>query len=183
MREKFFTVGVIVSPHALRGAVKVYPRTDFPEVRFSKGSQLWIRRPNQDPFQEVFVESAKKHQKFWILTFEHIQSISQVEDWRKTELCIPESMLEPLPEGTYYIHQLIGLQVYRDSGEYLGELMEVLQPGANDVYVVKKSDQTKELLIPAIPSCVLNISLDEKRMTVHLLAGLLEEETGEGQHA
>ncbi|MBX6394541.1 MAG: 16S rRNA processing protein RimM, partial [Alicyclobacillaceae bacterium] len=86
-------------------------------------------------------------------------------------LKVPESELVPLPEGTYYIHQLVGCEVVDEEGVRLGELAEVLQPGANDVYVVRRPGR-RDLLLPAIPSVIKQVSVEEKRIVVSLLEGL-----------
>lgn len=170
----YFTVGIIAGPHALRGEVKVLPRTDFPVTRFKKGSQLWLRYEGQTPFQELTIASARPHQQYWLLTFTGFSSISDVEHWKGLQLCVTEEALVPLPDGTYYIHQLIGLDVVTDDGRSVGTLVEVLQPGANDVYVVRGPLQKQDVLLPAIPECVLRVDPGMHRMTVHLMPGLLE---------
>lgn len=188
MSNEYFTVGVITQPHGLRGEVKVYPRTDFPEKRFTKGSHLYVRKEGQSPFAEVVVRQGRPHQQMWIVAFTGLNNISDIEAWKGMQLCVHESQLEPLPEGTYYFHQLIGLQVRADDGTYVGELVEVLTPGANDVYVVRGPLQASDVLLPAIPSCILGVDLQQKVMTVHLLPGLLErdhasdDETSAGEH-
>ncbi|MDI3327132.1 MAG: ribosome maturation factor RimM [Alicyclobacillaceae bacterium] len=168
--EAMFTVGVVVGTHGLRGEVRVFPRTDFPEVRFREGSVLWLEG-RQGPDEPVRVERARKHKNVYIVKFAGADSISQVESWRGRGLRVPESELMPLPEGTYYIHQLVGCDVFDEAGNRLGELVEVLQPGANDVYVVRRPG-ARDLLLPAIPSVIKQVIIEEKRMVVSLLEGL-----------
>lgn len=176
MVNAYYTVGVIAGTHGLRGEVKVLSRTDFPEKRFAKGSQLFIRKEGQTPFQKLEVSQRRQHKQYWLVQFEGFASINEVEAWKGMQLCIHESELELLPEGTYYIHQLIGLAVYTDEDIFVGELIDVLSPGANDVYVVRGPLQKKDVLIPAIPSCVLSVDLAAKKMKIHMLPGLLEED-------
>ncbi|WAH35464.1 ribosome maturation factor RimM [Alicyclobacillus dauci] len=172
----YYTVGVMTKPHGLRGEMKVYPRTDFAEKRFAPGSKLYIRAEGASPIAEVVVRSGRQQQSMWIVGFHDLNAIHDVERFKGMELCVEESQLEPLPEGTYYIHQLVGQQVYTDDGTFLGELKEVLKPGANDVYVVRGPRQKEDILIPAIPDCILSVDLVANRMTVHLLPGLLSED-------
>lgn len=172
----YYTVGVITKPHGLRGEVRVYPRTDFPETRFRPGSVLSIRQAGGTPIAQVEVRSGRPHQNIWIVGFKGLTTVHDIEHWRQMELCISDEELVPLPEGSYYIHELVGMHVYLDDGTYAGELREVLTPGANDVYVVRGPISESDILLPAIPSCILRVDVTSKRMTVHLLPGLLEDD-------
>lgn len=176
MTQNYYTVGIIVGTHGIRGDVKVLSRTDFPEKRFAKGSKLHLRKPGSIPHQAVVVRSGRPHKNVWLVSFEGFENINLVEPWRGTELCVPEADLVPLPEGTYYVHQLVGLDVYTDDGKYAGKLVEVLFPGANDVYVVRGPLQKQDLLLPAIPDVVKEVDLTQGRMIVHLLPGLLADD-------
>jgi 16S rRNA processing protein RimM len=172
----YYTVGVMTKPHGLRGEMKVYPRTDFAEKRFASGSKLFIRPEGGSPIAQVVVESGRPQQNMWIVGFQNVNSIHDVERWRGMELCVSEEMLEQLPEGTYYIHELVGLQVFTDDGTFLGELKEVLKPGANDVYVVRGPLRKGDVLLPAIPECILQVDVSAGRMTVHIMPGLLGDD-------
>lgn len=177
MKDKYYTVGVVTNTHALKGEVKVLSRTDFPETRFKKGSKLFLQMAGQSPIRELVVKSGRPQKNVWILSFEGVGSIADVENWKGMELSVLESQLQTLPEGTYYVHDLVGLRVLTDDGREVGELVEVLSPGANDVYVVKGNLQERDVLLPAIPECILNVDLDARVMRVHLLPGLLEAES------
>lgn len=179
MENEYFTVGVIANVHGLRGEVKVLSRTDFDELRFRPKSRLFLRSEGSTPTTEVVVKTVRRHQQFWLVAFEGMSSINDVEQWKGMQLCVHQSQLPALPEGTYYMHELIGLSVYTDDHRFVGELVDVLTPGANDVYVVRGPLQAKELLIPAIKECVLSVDKAKRQMTVHLLPGLLEEEVSE----
>ncbi|MDQ0191536.1 ribosome maturation factor RimM [Alicyclobacillus cycloheptanicus] len=172
----YYTVGVITGTHGLRGEVKVLSKTDFEDERFRSGSRLFVRKPGSTPFQEVEVRSARRHKQFWLVAFRDLPSINDVEHWKGMELCVDETQLLDLPEGTYYLHELIGLDVKTKDGTYLGKLVEVLTPGANDVYVVRGPVSKRDLLLPAIPECVLNVDVAQGVMTVFLMPGLLDEE-------
>lgn len=176
VKDAYFTVGIVANTHALRGEVKVLSRTDFADVRFKSGSKLFLRSSGQSPIRELVVKSARAHKNLWILGFEGIGSIADVENWKGMELCVHESQLQTLPEGSYYVHELVGLKVVTDDGREVGELVEVLAPGANDVYVVRGHLQQRDVLVPAIPDCILNVDLSARVMRVHLLPGLLEDD-------
>jgi 16S rRNA processing protein RimM len=177
--EQYYNVGVIAGTHGLRGEVRVLPKTDFPSERFKAKSKLFVRKEGATPFQEVTVKTARVHKQFYLITFEGMPSINDVEHWKGMELCVPEDGLMPLPEGTYYIHQLVGLKVYNEAQQLVGTLKDVLRPGANDVYVVNGPLQKQDVLIPAIPDCIKEVDLAKGEMTVHLLPGLLENDSDE----
>lgn len=179
MADQYFMVGAIAGVHGLRGEVKVIPKTDFESERFSPGSKLFVRKPSETPFRELVVRSARKHKQFWLVAFDGFSSVSDVETWRGMQLCVHQSQLMHLPEGTYYVHQLVGLRVVDEVRGLVGELISVLSPGANDVYVVRGPLQPRDVLIPAIPDCVKHVDLSQGVMTVHLLPGLLDDDTGE----
>jgi len=181
MTETYYAVGSIIGTHGLRGEVKVFPRTDFANVRFANGSRLWIRKVGLSPFRELVVQHGRPNNKLWIVQFEGLPVINDVEHFNGMELCVTESTLQKLPEDTYYIHQLLGLRVETDDNRYVGELVEVLSPGANDVYVVRGPLQKADVLLPAIPSCVLSVDLSTQTMKVHILEGLLDEQVGKSE--
>ncbi|UOF89235.1 ribosome maturation factor RimM [Fodinisporobacter ferrooxydans] len=171
--QKLITVGAITRPHGLKGEVKVFSRTDFPEVRFAKGSELLLQRPEGGPTIRVRVKSARPQQAMYIVQFEEYSTVEEAESLRGYELKVTETDLVPLPEGEFYIHQLVGCRMIADTGETLGELVDVLQPGANDVYVIR-AVSGKELLLPAIPDCILHVDVEKREISVHILPGLLD---------
>ncbi|MFC4769781.1 ribosome maturation factor RimM [Effusibacillus consociatus] len=172
MKERLIRVGSLVNTQGIRGEVRVISHTDFPEKRFVKGAKLILVHPNF-PELELTVESTRQHKNFYLLKFVGHPSINDVEKYKGGVLKIRESDLTPLPEGSHYIHQLVGCRVVTVEGEELGELVEVLQPGANDVYVVKPP-KGKEILLPAIPDCIKEVDVDNKLIRVHLMEGLID---------
>lgn len=177
--ERLIRVGSLVNTQGIRGEVRVISHTDFPEKRFRKGSRLLLVHPQFPEPVELVVESARTHKNFYLLKFAGHPSIDDVEIYKGGELKVRESDLPPLPEGSHYIHQLIGCRVVTEEGTDLGELKEILQPGANDVYVVRPEkgsglNKGKDILLPAIPDCVKQVDLDEKRIVVHLMEGLID---------
>lgn len=174
-QKSYFTVGVVTGIHGLRGELKVLPRTDFIDERFKPGSALWLRRPGQLPQLQVTVETARPHKQFYLMTCRGYHDINQVKEWKGMEFCVSESDLMPLPEGNFYIHQVLDIEVYTEEGELLGQVVDVLQPGANDVYVVHGPARKQDILIPAIALCVLQVDVTQGRMVVHLLPGMLDE--------
>ena len=167
---KYFQVGQIAGTHALKGEVRVFPMTDDRE-RFTKGLELFYEGVRNEVFP-LTVERSRQNGKFVLLKFKGLDSINDVERFRGGKLYVDRRDAIPLEEGEYFVADLVGMDVYTEDGALLGTLSDVLETGANDVYAVRLADQ-KEVLIPAIPDCVLEIDVEQKRMTVHLLDGML----------
>ncbi len=161
-------VGVITSTHGVRGEVKVFPTTDDP-ARFKKLKQVIL----DDGKQQIDLEiaSVKFFKNMVILKFKGIDNINDVEKYRRATLLVTRENAVPLAENEYFIADLIGLSAVSDEGGELGTITDVLQTGANDVYVVT-TPQKEEILVPAIRECILAVDLDARRMQLHLLPGL-----------
>ena len=167
-------VGHIVGVHGLRGEVKVELYTDFPD-RFAPGVQLMMGVE----LTEVEIASVRAHQKFLLMRFDGVDDRTAAEKLRGLWLFVDEDDAAELEPGVFWIHDLIGLRVVDDRGAELGDLVDVLVTGANDVYVVRPpSDQrrSQDLLLPAIPEVIKAVDLDAGLMTVSLLEGLLAPE-------
>lgn len=167
--EQFLQVGVITSTHGVRGEVKVYPTTDDVN-RFKKLKHVILegKRENLD----LEIEQVKFFKNMVILKFKGYDNINEIEKYKGCPLLVTRENAVKLKPGEYFICDLIGLDVWQETGEFLGKLTEVIQTGANDVYVVQMENE-KEVLIPNIKDCIINISLEENKMIVHLLEGLL----------
>lgn len=168
--EDLLQVGVITSTHGIRGEVKVFPTTDDPN-RFRKLKQVILDTGKEQ--LEMEIASVKFFKNQVIVKFKGIDDINDVEKYRKAGLYVTRENAVPLGENEYFIADLIGLKVISDDEEELGVIDDVLQTGANDVYIVKK-EQTPDLLIPAIKDCIKNVNIEEGTMIVHLLPGLRE---------
>jgi 16S rRNA processing protein RimM len=158
----WITVGVIGAPHGVRGEVRVKIETDFPDDRFKQGDDLTMLVDGQP--RAMHVEDARSHKGMVLLKLEGVDDRDQAEKLRGREIVIRRAEVKPLPEGTWYIFELEGLEVYDRQGRHLGVLSEVLHPGGNDVYVVKKG--RAETLIPALKQVILEVDLKERRMVV-----------------
>ncbi|KKK39589.1 16S rRNA processing protein RimM [Mesobacillus campisalis] len=170
--EKWFNVGKIVNTHGIRGEVRVISRTDFPEERYKVGNSLFLFMPGSKEPKELVVKSHRKHKNFDLLTFEGCENVNHVEPFRDGILKIPESQRGTLEEGEYYVQDIIGCLVYTVDGEEIGKVTEVLSPGANDVWVVKKGRE-KEKLIPYIEDVVKKVDIKEKVILIEPMEGLL----------
>ena len=168
--EDFFRVGVIANTHGIRGEVKVFPTTDDPK-RFKKLKSAIIDAKREQI--EVKLTSVRFFKNMVILKFEEFDNINDVEKYKGCDLLVTRDNAVKLEKGEYYIADIIGAEVYLEDGSEFGTLTEVLQTGANDVYIVKMKDG-KECLIPVIPDCIIDRNIEEKKVVVHLLKGLLD---------
>ena len=166
--EDLLQVGVITTTHGVRGEVKVFPTTDDP-ARFKKLKNVVL-----DTGKEMIeVAGVKFFKNMVIVKFKGIDNINDVEKYRKKSLYVTRENAVKLKKNEYFIADLIGLQAESDEGEDLGELRDVLQTGANDVYVLSK-EGTDDILLPAIRECVKEVNLENGKIIVHLLPGLRE---------
>jgi 16S rRNA processing protein RimM len=166
--EDLLQVGVITSTHGIRGEVKVFPTTDD-AARFKKLKNVILDDGRQKIDMEI--ASVKFFKNMVIVKFKGIDNINDVEKYRKARLLVTRENAVPLEENEYYIADLIGLSAISDEGETLGTVTDVMQTGANDVYVVTTPDK-KEILVPAIRDCILQVDLEKQEMQIHLLPGL-----------
>ncbi len=160
-------VGKIVNTHGLKGEVKVVAWTDYPEDFEA------LERVFTADGREFNIKGIKYQKSNIILKLDEINDINDAEKLKGKVLLADRESLGELADGVYYVADLIGLLVVTDEGESLGEISDVLRTGANDVYEVKREGK-KPLLLPVIDSVVLDVDIDAKRVTVHLIEGLLE---------
>ncbi|MFH2103599.1 MAG: ribosome maturation factor RimM [Chloroflexota bacterium] len=170
----FLVIGMVRRPHGLKGEVLVAIRTDFPE-RLAPGTLVYAG----DDYIELTIESRRPHNDGLLLKFSGIQTLDQVSPYKNLILYVPTSNRPTLPDGEYYYHQLLGLIVKAGSGMVYGRLTDIIQTGANDVYVVSR-DSGGELLLPAIPEVIKEVDIPRGTITVELLPGLASEEITSG---
>lgn len=168
--EDMLRVGVISSTHGVRGEVKVFPTTDDP-ARFEELETVLLDTGKEK--LELEIAGVKFFKNMVILKFKGYDSINDVERYRGKDLWITREQAVPLGEDENFVADLIGLAVVTDGGETLGTMKDVMFTGANDVYVVER-ENGKELLLPAIKDCILDVDLENGVMTVHVLDGLFD---------
>lgn len=161
-------IGTVVAPHGIRGEVKVRMETDFPE-RFEELEEVWLQ-PKSGPGRMAGIEGVRFHQNVVLIKFEGCDDRNAAEELRDADLRISKEDLVELEAGQFYIHDIIGLDVYTTEGRHLGQVTEVLQGPANDVYV------TPMAMIPALKQFVREIDLEERKMIVEPVEGLTENE-------
>lgn len=168
--EDLLRVGVITSTHGIKGEVKVFPTTDDP-MRFLDLKNVILQAKRENLSLEV--ENVKFFKNMVILKFKGINNINDIERYKGCDLMVTREDAVPLEENEYFIADLIGLKVVTDKGEDFGILKDVMQTGANDVYVVETFDK-KEVLLPYIEECILDISLEKGIITAHIMDGLVD---------
>ena len=166
---EYLIIGRVLRPHGVRGGLLVTVLTDYPE-RIASLDTVYVGENDYKPFD---VAQVGQHNKGVILFLEGFDNRDDVEVFREKYVYVKLADAVPLEEGEYYIFQLVGIRVVTDEGLELGHLVDLLETGANDVYVINDEDG-KEILLPVIPDVIKNIDLQEKVMTVHLLDGLIE---------
>ena len=163
-------VGAVTSTHGLAGEVKVFPTTDDPK-RFKKLKQVLLDTGKD--MLPLGVEHVKFFKNMVILKFKGYDRIEDIMGFKGKNLYVTRENAVRLKKDEYFIADLIGMKVYTEDEAYLGELTEVITTGANDVYTVHM-ENGKDVLIPAIGQCILNVYVEHETMQVHLLEGLLE---------
>lgn len=168
--ENYLRVGVISSTHGIHGEVKVFPTTDDVK-RFKKLKNVIIDTKKE--YINMEIKSVKFFKQFAIIGFKGYDDINQIEKYKGCDLLIDRKDAIPLAPNEYFICDLIGCEIITDDGSVLGELTDVMTTGANDVYIVT-TKEGKEILLPVIDECVLDINIEEKRIKVHIMKGLLD---------
>lgn len=167
--EDMLQVGVIASTHGIRGEVKVFPTTD--DVRRFKRLKEVILDTGKEKIA-LEIEGVKFFKQFAILKFKGIDNIDDVQKYRQKSLYVTRQNAVRLGRDEYFIADLMGLRVVDENEQEIGVLKEVMETGANDVYVIEMTDG-RELLLPAIKQCVLQVNVEEGFVRVHVLEGLL----------
>ena len=168
--EDLFQIGIITGTHGLKGEVKVFPTTDDKE-RFLDLDTVLIDTGKE--LIEKKVQYCKFFKQFVFVKFEGLDDINDVEKYKRCPLKVTRENAVPLEEDEYYVADLLGLTIVDESGVTIGELVDVIETGANDVYEVKTSDGG-HVLLPAIKDCILDVDMDEKIILVHMLKGLVD---------
>lgn len=171
MIENLFNVGKVINTHGIKGEVKVQRITDF-EERFESGQLLYWVNDNNEP-TPLTVRSHRVHKGFDLISFEDHPSINDVEKYKNGKLMVSSEHQEELDEHEFYFYEVIGCTVYLTSGEALGEVKEILTPGANDVWVVKRKGEG-DVLIPYIEPVVKEVNVEDKTIIIDPIEGLLD---------
>jgi 16S rRNA processing protein RimM len=163
---RFLVIGRVLKPHGVRGEVRVTPLTELPE-RFTWLEQVYLGEVDPQP---VTVETVRMHQNVVLLKLAGYDDRDAAQALRGVWLQVPEEEALPLEEGEYYLYQLVDLAVFTNDGQHLGVLVDVIETGANNVFVVR--GEQGERLLPDIADVVQEIDFENGRMTVQLLPGM-----------
>ncbi|UTX16192.1 ribosome maturation factor RimM [Bacillus velezensis] len=174
MTNRWFNVGKIVNTHGIKGEVRVISKTDFAEERYKPGNTLYLFAEGVCEPIKVTVSAHRLHKQFHLLQFKEMPSLNEVEHLRNMVIKVPEEDLGELEEDEFYFHEIIGCEVVSEDGELIGTVKEILTPGANDVWVVARKGK-KDALIPYIASVVKDININEKKIKIHVMEGLIDE--------
>jgi 16S rRNA processing protein RimM len=166
----YLAVGSLRRPHGVDGEILMEVLTDFPE-RIQAGMTVFLGGKHHP----ATISQVRNHNNGLLLSFEGMDSPESVGRFRNQPVYVPTVGRPELPKGQYYFHQILGIHVVDDLGNELGLLTDILETGANDVYVVT-SNEGQEILLPAIKDVVLNVDLPTKKMTVHIIPGLIDQE-------
>lgn len=169
--ESLIAIGRITKPQGLAGEVRISPLTDFPE-RFKSLESLYLTRRNLVSSRKI--EAVRYANKNIIIKFDGIDSRTEAESLVGWTLNVEDHQAVELPEDTFFIHDVIGATVYSDDEEKIGIVGDVYQLPANDLLVVKNDDKGKEYLIPVVDEFLKEIDLEEKKIIVHVMDGLLD---------
>jgi 16S rRNA processing protein RimM len=166
---RYLAIGRVVRAHGVKGELSVAIMTDFPE-RFANTE--WVYLGDEQEATAYRLQKHRWHKDNILLTLAGVDTRTQAEQMVGLLVQVPLEEAIPLPEGSYYLYQLMGLQVYTVNDELLGTITSIIETGANDVYVVTNSNG-QEVLLPAIPDVVKSVEIEQKRMIVALMDGLI----------
>lgn len=167
--EDMLQVGVITQTHGVRGEVKVFPTTDDVN-RFKKLKQVILDTGKETMPLEI--QSAKFFKQFVILKFKGIDNINDIEKYKRCSLYVTREHAVALEEDEYFIADMIGMEVCTEGGNIFGTLKDVIETGANDVYVIENAEHG-EVLVPAIKECIRSVDIEKGQMMIHLMDGLI----------
>lgn len=167
--EELLQVGVITSTHGVRGEVKVFPTTDD-AARFKQLKHVLLDTGRE--MKPLEIQGVKFFKQFVILKFKEIDNINDIERYKRCPLLVERKDAVELKEDEYFIADMIGIQVETEDREVFGTLKDVMETGANDVYVID-TEAHGEVLVPAIKECILDVDVENRKMTIHLMDGLI----------
>ncbi len=163
-----------MNTHGIKGEIKIYSYTDFAEERFAEGNQLFIGEIGNPTNYSIEIQYSKSYKNMYILKFQQLNIINDVEKFKNLYLWIPKEQQKELDKDEFYYHQIIGCKVVTTEGQELGVVKEILSPGANDVWVVKSNDKKEDILIPYIEPVVKEVNLEDKKIIIKIIEGLID---------
>ncbi len=166
--NKYLELGQIVNVKGLKGEVKVNPFTED-ATKFERIPKVFIKY--KETLKEYEIEKISYSKNQVVIKFKSIDTVEEAEKLRNSYIVVDREIFGELPEGVYYIADLIGLDVYTDSNEYLGKVDDIFNTGSNDIYVVK-DELGKQILLPGIDEVIKNVDIESGKIIVNLIEGL-----------
>lgn len=164
----YLAIGFLRRPHGVTGEIIMDLHTDFPE-RIKDGKKVYAG----EKYESITIDSVRPHGNSLLIRIHGYDTPEAVGRFRNQWVYVQADEVPPLPDGQYYKYELVDLEVVDDEGNKLGTLTEIIETGANDVYIVR-NESGKEILLPAIPSVILEVDMDARLMKVHLIDGLID---------
>ncbi len=169
---RYLILGEILRPHGVRGELRMRIFTEYPERIAEKQTIILAEDADGKNARTLRLDSMRLHQNYALLKLEGIDDRDSADLMRELMVLVEMDDAVPLDEGEFYLYQVIGVRVVTDEGEELGTVREVMETGANDVYIID-SERYGEVLLPAIPSIILKTDISGGTITVHIMDGLL----------
>ena len=170
MQNAYFELGQIVNTQGLKGVIKVNSFTD--EItRFEELKTIYIEVKKE--LIEFEIEDVKYHKNQVLIKLKGIDTIEQAEKYKNCYIKIARKDAKKLPKDTYFIADLLGLEVYTDENKKIGILDDIYPTGSNDVYVVREEETGKQILLPGIAEVIKKVDIENKKIIVHIINGLL----------
>ena len=169
MKQEYFEIGQIVNTFGIKGIVKVNSFAEDP-LEFEQLKTILVEKSKK--LLEFEIEEAKPHKNQVLLKLKGINDINEAEKYKGCYIKLPREKAKKLPENTYFIADLIGLEVYTDNGELLGKVDDIYNSGSADIYVIK-NELGKQILLPGIKDVIKEIDVDNEKIIVHLIDGLV----------
>lgn len=167
--QEYFEIGQIVNTFGIKGEVKVNPFTDDIE-QFERLKSILVEKNKK--LLEVEIENVRYQKHLVILKLKNIEDMNTAEKYKGCYIKIHRKDARKLPDGTYFIADIIGSEVITDDGQKLGKVDDIYNTGSNDIYVVK-DELGKQILLPGIKDVILDVDIEKQVVTVHLLEGLI----------
>lgn len=164
--KEFINIGIITNTHGIKGELKIKPLTDNKE-RYKYLEYFYIENNNE----KIFIEKVWFKKDLVVVKLKDYNNINDVLHFKSKYVSITSDMLVKLPDDSYFIFDLIDITVYTKNGKELGKIKEVLQPGGNDVYVIK--DNKREILIPAVKEIIIEVNIPDKKMIIDPIEGMV----------
>jgi 16S rRNA processing protein RimM len=168
---EFLRIGQLVNTHGVRGEVKIVPNTDYPEQRFAKGKQVFLKHASFSKHLPLTITQVRPHKTALLVRFDEWDNINQAEAWKGATVLVSQADTVEDGEDGYYFHQIIGCQVVTTDGQIVGRVKEILTLPANDVWVVARASKP-DLLIPYIEAVVKKVDIDGRVITMEWMEGL-----------